>query len=491
MAPIRLGPAKVGLLVPLSGPGAALGEDLLDAAQLALFDVGRTDLELLPRDTGDQPQKAEAAARSALDAGAELLLGPALRPLGAWPWPRSRPAPGRQRDLVLQRRQRGAAGALRPGLPPRGADRAHRRATRRRRGAPASPPWHPSDAYGARGARRVAGGRGAGAGRDRRDRRDLSARQRQPDGRGAAGGGVRPPGRSAARASRRRTRHIRRRAEPPPVLPPPGFDARADRRRRPARHLDRGAARLLRHRARATWPLLGTMRWQDDPALLADAGLQGALAGDLAAGRELAEFERRFAEVYGRSPAPLAVLAYDATALAVLLAQGSRGSPRPSSPTRRALSAAPGSSGFGPNGLADHGLAVVEVEAGAERVLDPAPTSFTRGYAQPVIAARIAVHQPIVYNHVDCTLLHVATANEVAIRAHERRRTPIRAMVAWPRLRLRQASRSSMARPWCRSRSLRAGSPAGGVDGPERPRLQVRPRGSCSSTRRGGRAPRP
>jgi len=72
----RLGPARVGLLVPLSGPGSALGEDLLDAAQLALFDVGQTDLELLPRDTGDQPQKAEAAARSALDAGAELLIGP-------------------------------------------------------------------------------------------------------------------------------------------------------------------------------------------------------------------------------------------------------------------------------------------------------------------------------------------------------------------------------------------------------------------------------
>ena len=88
--PIRAGPAKVGLLVPMSGPGAALGADLLDAAQLALFDVGRTDLELLPRDAGDQPQKAEEAARSALGDGAELLLGPlygrsatAIAPLAA------------------------------------------------------------------------------------------------------------------------------------------------------------------------------------------------------------------------------------------------------------------------------------------------------------------------------------------------------------------------------------------------------------------------
>ena len=34
----RAGPAKVALLVPLSGPNAELGKAILDAAQLALFD---------------------------------------------------------------------------------------------------------------------------------------------------------------------------------------------------------------------------------------------------------------------------------------------------------------------------------------------------------------------------------------------------------------------------------------------------------------------
>ncbi|MGH7096147.1 MAG: hypothetical protein ACREE4_00625, partial [Stellaceae bacterium] len=33
--------AKVALLVPLSGPNAALGKAILDAAQLALFETGR------------------------------------------------------------------------------------------------------------------------------------------------------------------------------------------------------------------------------------------------------------------------------------------------------------------------------------------------------------------------------------------------------------------------------------------------------------------
>ena len=34
-----------------------------------------------------------------------------------------------------------------------------------------------------------------------------------------------------------------------------------------------------------------------------------------------------------------------------------------------------------PDGLADHGLAVVEVRDGGVRVIDPAPASFTEGLA--------------------------------------------------------------------------------------------------------------
>ena len=42
---------KVALLVPLSGKHAGLGKALLNAAQMALFDVGYTNFELLPGDT--------------------------------------------------------------------------------------------------------------------------------------------------------------------------------------------------------------------------------------------------------------------------------------------------------------------------------------------------------------------------------------------------------------------------------------------------------
>ena len=69
------GVTKVGLLLPLSGRNAGLGQSMLDAAQLALFDVGDPGIVLLPRDT-EGPQGAAGAAQDAIDDGAQILLGP-------------------------------------------------------------------------------------------------------------------------------------------------------------------------------------------------------------------------------------------------------------------------------------------------------------------------------------------------------------------------------------------------------------------------------
>ena len=70
------GPITVGLLLPLSGPSARLGEALFQAAQLALFDIGSEELVLLPVDTGGTAEGAARAAREAIDNGATLILGP-------------------------------------------------------------------------------------------------------------------------------------------------------------------------------------------------------------------------------------------------------------------------------------------------------------------------------------------------------------------------------------------------------------------------------
>jgi len=68
--------AKVALLLPLSGPNASLGQPLLNAAQLALFEQGGPGFEFIPRDTGGTPSGAAAAARNAMAEGARILVGP-------------------------------------------------------------------------------------------------------------------------------------------------------------------------------------------------------------------------------------------------------------------------------------------------------------------------------------------------------------------------------------------------------------------------------
>lgn len=69
-------PVKVGILLPLSGQNKALGEAMLNAAQMALFDIGSTNFELIPRDTKNSSADAVQAAQSAVQAGAQLILGP-------------------------------------------------------------------------------------------------------------------------------------------------------------------------------------------------------------------------------------------------------------------------------------------------------------------------------------------------------------------------------------------------------------------------------
>ncbi|MFM2042704.1 MAG: hypothetical protein RLY86_1280 [Pseudomonadota bacterium] len=79
-APVDDGKVRVAVLVPLSGRGAGVGQSMLDAAQMALFDVADERLVLVPRDTGGSPEGAVAAAREAIAEGADLILGPLFGP---------------------------------------------------------------------------------------------------------------------------------------------------------------------------------------------------------------------------------------------------------------------------------------------------------------------------------------------------------------------------------------------------------------------------
>jgi len=67
---------KVALLLPLSGPHKEIGTALFSAAQIALFDIADPFLELLPRDTKGTEEGAIAAAKLAIEEGAQLIIGP-------------------------------------------------------------------------------------------------------------------------------------------------------------------------------------------------------------------------------------------------------------------------------------------------------------------------------------------------------------------------------------------------------------------------------
>lgn len=74
------GPATAALLLPLSGANAALGQGMMDAAEMAVFDIKDSHLTLLPRDTKGTSEGATEAARSALDQGARIIIGPLTAP---------------------------------------------------------------------------------------------------------------------------------------------------------------------------------------------------------------------------------------------------------------------------------------------------------------------------------------------------------------------------------------------------------------------------
>lgn len=72
-------PVRVAMLLPLTGQNRAaqkVAKSILDAAQLAIFDASDRNLLLMPKDTMGTPDGAEAAARSAIKEGAEIILGP-------------------------------------------------------------------------------------------------------------------------------------------------------------------------------------------------------------------------------------------------------------------------------------------------------------------------------------------------------------------------------------------------------------------------------
>jgi branched-chain amino acid transport system substrate-binding protein len=122
--------------------------------------------------------------------------------------------------------------------------------------------------------------------------------------------------------------------------------------------------------------ILGTGLW-DDPSL----GKEPELVGGWYAApdpKQRADFEQRYATLFGAKPPRIATLGYDATALAALLAKKPGGADF----SAAALTNPNGFAGLDgifrlrADGLNDRGLAVLEVQRDAPRIVSPAPVSF-------------------------------------------------------------------------------------------------------------------
>ncbi len=122
---------------------------------------------------------------------------------------------------------------------------------------------------------------------------------------------------------------------------------------------------------------IGLARWDIPAAILDLPGVQGAWFAmpDPALTRQ---FNRRYADAHGSDPHPIAGLAYDGiAAIGALLRSG-----RPDALSRAALTQSQGFAGVSgafrllPDGTNERGLAVAEIRDREVIVIDPAPRSF-------------------------------------------------------------------------------------------------------------------
>ncbi|PWC54198.1 ABC transporter substrate-binding protein [Azospirillum sp. TSO22-1] len=334
---------KVALLLPLTGPSAGIGQPMLDAAQLALFDVAGETFQLLPRDTKGTPQGAAEAARQALAEGARLIVGPlfgqevqAVKPVAA----------GAGVDVVAFTTDATLAGngTWVMGFVP--LDQVQRvTGFARSRGVTRFVALAPRSPYGDAvvGALQTAAQRFGG--------QVAQVERYEP---ALADPAV--PARQVAQA---------------PVAPQAVMLAEGGEKLRAL-----GAALAANGVDPGRVKLLGTGLW-DEPGLGREPALVGAWYA-APAPEQRTDFETRFEALYGKKPPRLATLAYDATALAGTLARMGGVAPfdRANLTNPNGFAGVDGLFRLRPNGAVERGLAVLEITPDGARVLDPAPQTW-------------------------------------------------------------------------------------------------------------------
>lgn len=337
--------SKVGLLLPLTGQHAQVGNAMLQAAQLALFDMGEGRMQLLPKDTKGTSVGGASAAQAAIDEGAQLIIGPLFSQAVSGASPVARRGSVALIGFSTDRTVAGAGSYIMGVLPEGQAERmADYAATQgyKHVGIVAA-----SDAYG-----RLS----ADAFRSRASSRAVRITQAM------------------------NTQNLET------VLSP---DIQAIFLPMGGQMAVQIATRIKQQRPDIA--LLGTGLWDDDQ-LVSNAVMGGAVYA-APSPRLRRNFENKYRNLYGSNPPRIASIAYDATALSVVLSRQkpivsntARVSMRPSSFASSAITNPSGFSGidgifrFRPDGTAQRGLAVLSIRNGQALTREGAPSSFAREY---------------------------------------------------------------------------------------------------------------
>jgi ABC-type branched-subunit amino acid transport system substrate-binding protein len=367
------GQVRAGLLLPLTGPQAAVGRAMLDAATLAVFQHN-APLVLLPKDTGGTPAGAAAAAQAVLAEGASIILGPLFAPETEAVGPVARAAGVNvlafTTDASAARDNVFVLGQL-PGPAVRRVVAAARAA-----GAERFAAIVPDTPYGRvvlEAFRQAVTASGGSVVREEiYSGNPTPAVQQLADygrRRGPVDAQIRAARAQGTAEGRRRAAEIARDAR----IPPPDFDALL---------LADGGERL-----RAVASLLPFYDIDNPPvrflgtpliAAMPDAGREPALVGTLYAAPDEARraaFEARFAEAFGAAPPLVAGVAFDAAAIAAVLA-GERDVSRAAITDPNGFAGVLGIVRLLPDGTNQRGLALMEVTRGGSRAVEPAPERF-------------------------------------------------------------------------------------------------------------------
>jgi len=330
---------RVALLVPLTGPNAAVGQSIANAATMALIDTGNKNVRMTTYDTATG---AAAAATRALADGNRLFLGPLLSEDAVAIAPAARKA-GVAVISYSNDASIAGDGVYAMGFSPaQSIDRVVRYA--KGKGVTRFAALIPTGAYG---------------------RNASTAMIRAVEGAGGNLVAMKSYERNA-KAMERAVAELGRNQDYDAVLI-------ADNAR-----IAIGAVPLIRKSSSPRARIMGTELWTAEPTALANASLGGAWFASVsdARYRQLSQSYRR---QFGKGPFRLASLGYDSMLLVVKMsAEWKVGERFPADKLRDGdgFVGVDGAFRFGPSGVAQRALEVDEASPAGTKVVSAAPASF-------------------------------------------------------------------------------------------------------------------